>query len=385
MLGKTNITTLAEGAIATEIEDYNWNRIQTGIDGNFVKAVYKNGYLVAITADGTVTYTKDGEVWQTSVLEYKNCKLNDIDWDGSRFVLVGSYISTDRIEEILIVTTKDFEEYAKVEIIYSNNEGLLVFPQNGICIIISRGNYVLYVWRIRITENGAEKIDYNSINVQTYDCKYYSLAKNTNGIVVYYTENQSPNYQHRIKRINAEGEQILVKTMQELYNDSIYNKNKAVSVFECKDILYTMELFECTGYNLNKVTDSGEIMEVCTGQNFMLVDGVYFNECQVFINSHDMLVVKKGENISDKTLNDMIEIAPELTMNCITKAFGQIYIFGNQGVILKSSAEPNNEDTIAVRTMSAKKALAEAKIYTDAKYSVLEARIAALEAANVTE
>lgn len=91
MLGKTNISTLSEGAIVTEIEDFKWIQIQSGIYGNFVKAVCKNGYLAAITADGTVVYTTDGEVWQTSVLEYEDCKLNDIYWDGSRFILVGSY------------------------------------------------------------------------------------------------------------------------------------------------------------------------------------------------------------------------------------------------------------------------------------------------------
>ena len=75
----------------------------------------------------------------------------------------------------------------------------------------------------------------------------------------------------------------------------------------------------------------------------------------------------------------MIEIAPELTMNCITKAFGQLYIFGNQGVILKSSVETNNEEVIIVQAISAKKALLDSKKYTDERYAALEERIAALE------
>ena len=92
-----------------------------------------------------------------------------------------------------------------------------------------------------------------------------------------------------------------------------------------------------------------------------------------------MLIVKKGESIADKTLDDLIEIAPELTMNCITKAFGQLFIFGNQGAVLKSSVETNNENAIAVQTLSAKKALSDAKQYTDEQYALLEARIEALE------
>ena len=75
MLGKTNINVLTEGTIVTEIEDYRWIQMQSGIFSDFVKAIYKNGYLVAITADGKVVYTTDGEVWQVSTLEYSDCKL----------------------------------------------------------------------------------------------------------------------------------------------------------------------------------------------------------------------------------------------------------------------------------------------------------------------
>ena len=120
-------------------------------------------------------------------------------------------------------------------------------------------------------------------------------------------------------------------------------------------------------------------MVMSSEKNFAFVDGVYFNNCQIFINNHEMLIVKKGESIADKTLDDMIEIAPELTMNCITKAFGQLYIFGNQGVILKSSVETNNEEVIIVQAISAKKALLDSKKYTDERYAALEERIAALE------
>lgn len=96
MLGKTNITTLSEGAIVTEIEDYNWIQVQSGVFADFVAAIFKNGYLVAITADGTVVYTTDGEAWQTHMLEYENCRLNDIDWDGNDFVLAGGYINNGK-------------------------------------------------------------------------------------------------------------------------------------------------------------------------------------------------------------------------------------------------------------------------------------------------
>ena len=90
--------------------------------------------------------------------------------------------------------------------------------------------------------------------------------------------------------------------------------------------------------------------------------------------------MRKGESIAEKTIGDMLEIAPEMQMNCISKAFGRLYVFGNQGLILESSTETGNEAGIAVQTISAKKALADAKAYTDARYAELEDRIAALEA-----
>ena len=51
---------------------------------------------------------------------------------------------------------------------------------------------------------------------------------------------------------------------------------------------------------------------------------------------------------------------------------------------MESSTETGNEAGIAVQTMSAKKALADAKAYADARYAELEERIAALEALGKT-
>ena len=137
MLGKTNITTLSEGAVVTEIEDYRWVQMQSGVYGNFVKAVYANEYLAAITADGTVAYTEDGEVWQTYTPEYEDCRLNDIYWDGRRFIIVGSYGFTDtdsdkKYQRGLILTTADFSIYEKVEI-----PGELSLGDNGRSDVIS--------------------------------------------------------------------------------------------------------------------------------------------------------------------------------------------------------------------------------------------------------
>ena len=134
MLGKTNITTLKEGAIVTEIEDYRWIQQETGINGNFIKAIYNNEYLVAISKDGVIAYTMDGEVWNSFLLEYADCRLNDIDWDG--FILSGSYTDDGTSNETgLILTTNDFRNYNKINIENEDTEYLCVYPVNGKYIV----------------------------------------------------------------------------------------------------------------------------------------------------------------------------------------------------------------------------------------------------------
>ena len=372
MLGKTNITTLSEGGIVTDVEDFSWVSMQSGVHKDFVRCIYENGYLVAISPDGTIAWTTDGEVWNTVKLEYEDCWLNDIDWDGERFVLVGSCketVSNKVTTSRMIVLTKDFESFEKAEnFIESDCEIHYIFPKNGKYIVISGG----YFYSSSISNVSILTIDLTTGQItdkkQMYSKsgngeRHVFCAKNTGGMLAY-SSSFHENGRYLYKADNA------VTRLSEV---------KKVSVFGCKDVLYYIQLLQEENYNLIKVTDSGEELIMCTGQNFAFVDGVYFNGCELFINNHEMLVVRKGERIADKTVDDLIEIAPDMTLNCITKAFGQLYIFGNQGVILRSSVETNNENAITVQTLSAKKALADAKAYTDSRYEELETRIAELE------
>jgi hypothetical protein len=403
MLGKTNISTLSEGAIVTEIEDFKWIQIQSGIYGNFVKAVCKNGYLAAITADGTVVYTTDGEVWQTSVLEYEDCKLNDIYWDGSRFILVGSYSYTDTnldatYQRGLILTTEDFAVYDKVEIPggYSvENDGRGNWITEYLGIYAENSKYlVLGIEKIKSNTNGTLKEtiylyryvgnlvnEWEKLQVHYFEKlnSLLSVANNSNKFMISYSGTvKNGSYTSALNEIG-----IITNDERKVIETGKQSGNLLTPVFECKNELYYMRLYSSENYVLSKVIDSDEKIVLSQGINYGFVDGIYFNNCQLFINNHEMMVVKKGESLANKTLDDLIEIAPELTMNCITKAFGQLYIFGNQGAILKSSVETNNENAIAVQTLSAKKALADAKAYSDEKYAQLEARIIALESSLV--
>ena len=381
MLGKTNITTLSEGGIVTEIEDFRWIQGQSGIRSDFVKAIFQNGYLAAITADGAIVYSTDGEVWEVVRIDAEGCKLNDIDWDGERFLLVGSRMEvggTTSGEKGLIMSTADFKSLVKINDL-PYNEYFSIFPQNGKYSMLAQKGDTIYSIFTDLTENGTQEIE---LEIKEKIIQNGTIAKSTNGALVCIQS-----YEHGVG--SMAGIVVNYIDIAKVNNNSVRNllsfagsrNPNIISVFECKDIPYLMYLQDTDNYKLNKVTGSDEIMTVCMGQNFAFKDGVYFNGCQIFINNHEMMVIRKEENIADKTLEELIEIAPETTMNCIIRAFGRLYIFGNQGAILKSSAETNNEEAIVVQTLSAKKALADAKRYTDGQFAVLEARIAALEGA----
>lgn len=381
MLGKTNITTLSEGGIVTEIEDFRWIQGQSGIRSDFVKAIFQNGYLAAITADGAIVYSTDGEVWEVVRPDAEGCKLNDIDWDGRRFLLVGSSTEeggTASGKKGLIMSTADFKTLVKISDL-PYNEFFSIFPQNGKYSVVAQKGDAIYSLFTDLTEDGTQETE---LEIKGKYFQYSTAAKSTNGVLVcirsyeYGFGSMAGIVSNYIDIVKVNG-----SSVRKLLTSTGTRNPNIISVFECKDILYLMYLQDTDNYKFNKITGSDEIMTVCMGQNFAFKDGVYFNGCQIFINNHEMMVVRKEENIADKTLGDFIEIAPEATMNCIIRAFGQLFIFGNQGVILKSSAETNNEEAIAVQALSAKKALADAKRYTDEQFAVLEARIAALEGA----
>lgn len=387
MLGKTNITTLTEGAIVTEVEDFKWIQMQSGVHGNFVKAICKNDYLVAITADGTVAYTTDGEVWQTTVLEYEDCKLNDIEWDGSRFILAGSHTAT--VGEVtatygLILITADLVNFTLFDI-KSNDDDGSHYNKEYYAVHAQNGKYYILAYRIEYSSFKLvlyESDLVNTIGKNTNVWTYYfgsgtiSVAKNSTEMLLCFNAsvfNYDKDCYNRVYKVNGNN----IATVKMLSEKG--TTTPMVFAIECKDTLYYMSALTQDNYELAKVSEANETFAMSTEKNFAFKSGVYFNNCELFINNHEMLIVKKGESIADKTLDDLIEIAPELTMNCITKAFGQLYIFGNQGAILKSSVETNNESTITVQTLSAKKALSDAKQYTDEQVALLEARIAALE------
>ncbi len=392
MLGKTNITALSEGTVATEIKDYNWIRMQVGVYGNFTKAIYENGYLVAITGDGKVVYTTDGETWQVSAPEYTDCVLNDIDWDGERFIIAGSYVGTageknEKYQLGLILGTIDFVSYEElangtdgdfVEPLY-DKEYLAIRPVNGKYEVLSmlNRNGSLYMYRYMGKIGEFDRQDSNAVIRSSYTCirETVSVAKNSDEMLIagVFLNNGTKGY----FIISSKNVQLI------LFRIDASTYNKIISVLECKDDVYYILRTNYNSsyiYNFSKILSSGEEIILSQGIDYGFVDGAYFNECQLFINNHEMLIVKKGESVADKTLDDLVEIAPENTMTCITKAFGQLFIFGNQGFVLKSSVDSNNAESLLIQAISAKKALLDSKAYTDQRFAILEEKISMLEA-----
>ena len=396
MLGKTNITALQEGAIVTDVADYGWIQQQIGINGNFVRTIFNNQYLVGITENGIIAYTADGEVWQTVVPDYVDIRLNDIAWDGNRFLVAGSCRNEDEDtkkvypRKPLLLSIADFAKHEPINIISSLDpllplsavdvivastlymeDILAIYPENNKYVILALEQNLPDGFRLIYTDLSSfcEMDGYSQRPSIAYP---FSIAKSSYGMIVGYAKEYGS-----ICKPEKDGLKIIDKIL-ELYLRQLY-------VFESKDEFYYMALTEYHKYELRKILPTFETTLISSNINWMFSDGVYYNGCQLFINNHSMLIVKKGESIGEKTLDDLVEIAPEATMTFIEKAFGQLFIFGNQGLILKSTNEVNNKEAITVQHLSAKQALAQSKIYTNEQVASLEARIAALEAFHQAE
>ena len=386
MLGKTNITALQEGAIVTDVADYGWIQQQIGINGNFVRTIFNNQYLVGITENGIIAYTADGEVWQTVVPDYVDIRLNDIAWDGNRFLVAGSCRNEDEDTKKdypripLLLSIADFAKHEPINIISSSDpliptsfvdleDILAIYPENNKYVILAlRQNspnrfYLIYT----DLSSFCEKDEYPQVSTIAYP---FSIAKSSHGMIMGYLKEYGSIY-----KLEKDG-------LKPVLENNVSNR---LYVFESKDEFYYMGLTESHKYELRKILSTLETTLISSNINCMFSDGVYYNGCQLFINNHSMLIVKKGESIGEKTLDDLVEIAPEATMTFIEKAFGQLFIFGNQGLILKSTNEVNNKEAITVQHLSAKQALAQSKIYTNEQVASLEARIAALEAFHQAE
>ncbi len=320
-----------------ELENTSWVRVSSGTNSNFTKAISPNGYPVAITEDGTVAYSFDGRSWETSKPAYQDCRFTDIDWDGERFLITGSYTNEVSHTVGLLLATEDFKEYRKLEIPNSLDSDTnydtcyyAVYPVNGkYAVIASRTSgmerLLVYVgdlinnWTVTRTVQGGGLTSTRICSVE--------VAKNSTGMLAHFKHEvyTGTNAYNCVVRISSEGE---YKT---IFNEA---SPRAVSVFGCKDILYCF-IYPLVGEcELAKIIGSGEKVVVSTGQNFEFLGGVYFNNSEVFINHNSMMVVKNGESIGDKSVNDLLDASPEAAMRCITKAFGLIYIFGNRGLIL---------------------------------------------------
>lgn len=324
-----------------DIENALWVQVPSGTYSNFVKAICKSGYPVAITADGTVVFSTDGVSWEKSKPDYPDCKFTDIDWDGGRFLIAGSY--TDGVARTvgLLLETEDFREYRKLEIPNSLDSDTnydscyyAVYPENGKYVVIAVRKSVperlhAYVGDLMNTWTVTKTVQGGGLSPSMIHS--VEVAKNSTGVLVYYKFSDSSGRQNYGCVVSIRGDGEYKTVFNELFQ-------YAASVFECRDILYYLAYATAKKeWELAKITGFGGTAVVSTGQNFEFLDGVYFNKCDVFINYHSMLVMKNREGFEEKTVDDLIEISPEAAVSCIAKAFGRIYIFGSRGLILVSS------------------------------------------------
>lgn len=392
MLGKTNLTMIESGATVTEITDYSWNATEIGgVNGTFQKAIYENGVLVGITKDGMIVYTEDGENWAVKIIELDNgdaVELNDVVWDGLRYIFTGNHTDNSSYTHGLLVFSDDLVNYdirinVDKEEYFDLSSGSVKF----FGLIVKDGKYFIitgYIQNGRFTcdsimtdfetyaiKNRIRVMSATQVNIATCDAK---VSKSTSMCIIQMVCKSLSGCDYSMNT-STDG-----RSFDERLLGNVTSPENFIYTFECKDYLYYYLDRSRDNYSLYKVINPSESAVMATGIQFGFVDAAYFNKCEIFINSHAMIVINPGESIADKTLDDFVEITYDFSMTSIVKAFDRLYVFGTGGNVLVSSNEINNEEAFAVRTLSARKALYDANRYTDKKWAELDARITAIEA-----
>lgn len=404
MLGKTNITAIEGGVIVSDIEDYRWDRVRIeGVTGAFVRAIYENDMLVAITKDGTIIYSRDGENWTKMRLDIEGTyELADIIWDGRRYVMVGSreeIVEQEYIYHGFIAVTENLMDFNIIHAQDEYSRYYAVIEKDGKYIVISKESYTnanetygcisantgsIENWDSHLTKVISDlkyRIYINSTTTGndyakvTCECKII-VVKNNRGGLLYVWFSHKGDYSPTTNIYWTPDWHIFENNGG---GDARTNGNNVIlSGFECRGKAY----FCYTDKRLVRVdTDTGEKFNIGATVNY--TDALYYDKCEIYLNEYGIVVVRNGENVNEKSLDDLIEITYDFSMELIVKAFAGLYIFGTGCNILKSNSEVNNEEALAVKTMSASKALYDARNYTDEKYNALEARIAALETAGM--
>lgn len=395
MLGKTNITSIKDGTVITDVEDFVWDEVGTrSVDGAFKKSIFGNNTLVAVTEGGTVIYSKDGENWDEALFEENaEYKIVDVVWDGKRFVFAAN--------DPVIITTEDFQEYKRYAIAGVKRLYAIFYNADSTYTVIAAKMTVCSFSTVFCKGTLEDMKTVTIIDNVTYSAEeeclmainnlYIKTAHSSNILICYVKAkaNFPDRYSHQVG-ISEDGTS--VKKLLVSYGtaaggnlpDGIYYEaSNKYKVFSFKNAVYYMDTLEENKelIRLKDLSDEkGDV--VSAGKDWGFIGGVYFNKCDVLVNANQMLVVRSGEHLADKAIEDLIDITYDFAITNIIKAFEKIYLFGTGGHILVSSNEIKNENALAVKTMSASKALYEAKKYADEKCKELEERVARLEDVN---
>lgn len=405
MLGRTNITNVKGGTVVSNVEDLAWNEVGTlSVEGSFKRAVWGNNTLVAVTGGGNVIYSKDGENWEEAVFKTNaEYKIVDGVWDGKRFVFAAN--------DPAIIITEDFQEYEYYAIsgvkrlyaIFYNTDGTYTIIGAIQSIYSDESTYKISFLKgmpenlkeVGIIDSMPYSERMNKENCDILIENIYVKTAHSSNAVICYVKSQSSisehsKYSHQlcisedgtsVRRFIKSYWSVAASTM--IPADVYTGASNKFKIFSFKNALYYMDTLE-ENKKLVRLKDfsdeKGDV--VSTGKDWGFIEGEYFNKCGILVNANQMLVVKPGEYIAEKTIEDLIDITYDFSIRNIIKAFGKLYLFGTKGHILVSSDEIKNENALAVKTMSATRALYEAKVYTDEKYKELEERIAKFEGMN---
>lgn len=354
MTGRTNIIPITEPAITDEIVELSqveWKVHLTDSAEHFQKIIYANHIYMGITASGSIIWTTDsGETWHTK--KVGDYVFTDIFWDGTLFIVCGYSGFTG-----VIISTADGREVT-VKADYSNAPFVGGTYKDGIYYFISCYNKTLHTWTGTVLADIADTG--NTINAEPYAIQYVKfMYANGRFLLAYmYSYSSTTTYNILFSSNGLDFTDLVIRNNTTARDTNIWLTciNRIFYVYVADELYKSI-----TGSTWSKISGLSNLKGLISFNNQLLLVG----------DKNKGIIVNQGESIAEKTINDYKVIMDEVVITTAVSAEDKIMIGCQGGVALSSKQKNTNPDTVAVQTMSAKKALADANQYTDSQIRIL--------------
>lgn len=371
MTGRTNIIPTRTAAITSDefdLKNVQWNAVVLDTSDNCVCTLYEKDTIVLLFSKGSVSWSYDGEKWNTKKLG--NFVFQYIFYDGKQFLICGS--SNDNG---LIITTVDFESFTTYDKFtssvqsqynlnfcggfYDGNAYRFIALETNISSISAR--YNVYTWQGETLDTLKAKKEILSQTGGQLNLKYSYNGKRCN-VIICWINGSSANVASYKNYYSADGidyvsAEITSIQSRELSYINIKSLDGIAYVF-CNEKLYR----SLSGTTWTLISEIESMRDITKINNQFFIIGT----------PNKGLITQGNESISEKTSNDLQILIDDVVVTNVIYALERVVMVCNGGIVCYASQKNADPETEAVKTMSARKALSDAKVYTDSKFEEMK-------------